>query len=192
MMNKLNVTSITEEEREQVEETTRGQSANKVWKGERTKWLHSSNFGRICKAGVRTDFDKMARSLTKISEFSSRPPDHGLKYELVAVKAYSTITGDEVKSCGIHVCQEVPYLAFSPDSLVDDFGIVEVKCPYTCKDSTVTPSTVPYLFINTSGTMSRKNDHNYYYQVQGNLLCTRRKWCDLVVWTRKDVKIMCM
>ncbi|XP_038063170.1 uncharacterized protein LOC119733878 [Patiria miniata] len=186
----LNVTNITENDLEQVEEATRGQSTNKFWKEERRKRLHASNFGRICKSGVRTDFEKMARSLTTISEFSSKPTDHGLKYESVAVEAYSSKTGNLVKSCGIHVCMEIPYLACSPDGLVDDDRIIEVKCPYTCKDSAVTPTSVPYLFMDSSGKMALKHSHNYYYQVQGNLLCTKRKWCDFVVWTTKDMKIM--
>ena len=186
----LNISSITESDLKQVERATRGQNNNKQWKEERRKRIHASNFGRICKSGDRTDFAKMARSLTDISEFSSKPTDHGLKYESVAVTAYCSKTGNVVQTCGIHVCPDIPYLACSPDGLVDSDGIVEVKCPYTCKNSEINATSVPYLFIDSSGKTALKPSHNYYFQVQGTLLCTKRKWCDFVVWTMKDMKIM--
>ena len=62
---------------------------------------------------------------------------------------------------------------------------MEVKCPYTARDMMMTPVTVPYLSM-TDGKLELKKNHPYYFQVQGNLLCTGREWCDFVVWTKRD------
>ena len=56
------VTKISEDQIKDIESSTVGQSQNPVWKSERCKRLKSSNFGRICKATDRTDFDKLANS----------------------------------------------------------------------------------------------------------------------------------
>ena len=189
-LDELDVITISEQKRAQTEEATRGQSSNKVWIREREKRLHASSYRKICKAGPRTDLNKMAQSLTNTETFTSKYTEHGKKYEFVAVKDYSTETGNKVESCGIHVCAQHPFLGCSPDGLVGKDGIIEVKCPYSCKDLEISPANVPYLKYNDRGEMALKENHNYYYQVQGNLICTGRQWCDFIVWTFKDVSIM--
>ena len=90
------------------------------------------------------------------------------------------------------------WLGCSPDDWVidpdvaDSSGIVEYKCPYTARDMT------PHEFCATNkgffctlqdGKLTLNRKHNYYYQVQGGLGITRRKWCDFVVWTPKGLSI---
>ena len=70
--------------------------------------------------------------------------------------------------CGICVCNNTPYLAASPDGLVNNHGIVEVKCPYTAKDDYITTDSVPYLEEDESGIYHLKKTHQYFYQVQGH------------------------
>lgn len=74
----------------------------------------------------------------------------------------------------------------SPDRLVDDNGLLEIKCPK--------PDThVSYL-------LSGKCPAKYYLQVQGQLMITGREWCDfmsyhpklpeLIVRVERDEKII--
>jgi hypothetical protein len=76
------------------EEKTRLQGVNlenfKEWANERTKRLHSSDFGRICKLTDRTDKDKYALSLTSVCRLRTVPIKHGLKFEKVAIEKYQT------------------------------------------------------------------------------------------------------
>ena len=44
-LHNMNVTLITEDQCDQAEYKTRGQSMSKAWRNERTKRVHSSNFG---------------------------------------------------------------------------------------------------------------------------------------------------
>ncbi|KAL4127392.1 hypothetical protein QTP88_011563 [Uroleucon formosanum] len=65
------------------------------------------------------------------------------------------------------------------DGLVGDQAIVEIKCPYTAKDSensidAVNNKLLSYYNITQENTLKLKNDHHYYYQVMGQLHITCR------------------
>ena len=65
-------------------------------------------------------------------------------------------------------------------------GVVEIKCPYTCKN--VSPLINPPSFLEVvNGAMKLKTSHPYYAQVQGQMGVTGRKWCDLSFFQKKDI-----
>ena len=85
----------------------------------------------------------------------------------------------------------MPFLAASPDRVINDAAIMEVKCPFTAKDKMISPTTVPYLKpVQGSDTLVLDTNHVYYYQVQGQLLCSGRGMCYFVVYTLVDMKII--
>ena len=94
-----------------------------------------------------------------------------------------------VRSSGIVVCRNAPYIACSPDGLVGNNGLVEVKCPYTARDQTVSPISVPYLHV-VDGRLALKTNLIYVYQIMGAIMCTGRWWCDLVVWSPRGHKVV--
>ena len=49
------------------------------------------------------------------------------------------------KRCGIFVSKTHPYLAASPDAIIDDDKLVEIKCPYIAKHYEISEDTVSYL-----------------------------------------------
>jgi len=67
--------------------------------------------------------------------------------------------------------------------------VLEIKCPFTALDSCINNSSVPYLVWGINGLDLRK-DHDYYYQIQGQMLCTDKQSCDFVVFTQIDFKII--
>ena len=60
----------------------------------------------------------------------------GRDNEKVAISRYEILKTVKVKSCGLIVNPKWPWLGCSPDGLVRDKA-VEVKCPYTWKDSNI-------------------------------------------------------
>ena len=46
--------------------------------------------------------------------------------------------------------------------------------------------TVPYLKTDANGNLHLDSKHNYYYQVQGQLLCTGKSRSYFVVYAKKD------
>ncbi|KAK3105393.1 hypothetical protein FSP39_024182 [Pinctada imbricata] len=124
-----NVTHICDAEIKRIETMTRGQNSNVAWRDERSKRLTSSMFGRISKCTDRTDKGKLAKSLTLISEFKTPATEHGHKYEPIAINRYMQDTKTDVKESGLVVCSQYPYLAASPDGVINDNELIEVKCP---------------------------------------------------------------
>ena len=79
-------------------------------------------------------------------------------------------------------------MAATPDRIVNDSTLVEVKCPYASKDRVINHNTVPYLKLSSSG-LTLDTNHDYYYQIQGQMLCSGRKECKLV-FTMKELKVV--
>lgn len=136
-----------------------------------------------------TNFEKLARDMLKTHEVRCAAVDHGNMYEKTALKKYEEISGHQSTECGLFVCKDYPFLSSSPDGLVDDDKVVEVKCPYAARNSIISSSSVKYLHETVSG-FELLTDHDYYYQVQGQMMCTDREVCDLIVFTFEDVKVL--
>lgn len=183
----INVTEICEKEAKIIEVRTQEQGNSKLWLEERLKRLCSSNFGRICKATERTDKKKLAETLTCPTDIKCAAILHGKQYEKEAVKKYEQDKNVSVKKCGMFVSKEKPYLAASPDGIIDSRHLVEVKCPYSSRNKEISPKTVPYLKYKDDE-VTLDPSHAYYYQVQGQLYCADREVCDFVVYTITDVK----
>ncbi|KAL5011953.1 hypothetical protein ScPMuIL_010504 [Solemya velum] len=99
------ITNITNDNIIAIEKATKGQSSNKVWATERCKRLHSSNFGRICKATDRTDFAKLAKSFTEHVKITAAPLIHGKQFEKTAISKFQQDRDVKVSACGIVVSQ---------------------------------------------------------------------------------------
>ena len=53
-------------------------------------------------------------------------------------------------------------LAGSPDRIVDDNTVLEIKCLYVYSEKSICPQTVPYL-INNDDTLTLDPNKNYNY-----------------------------
>ena len=130
-------------------------------------------------------------SITKPTRITTPSLQHGRRYESVAVEKVAQECKVNPKECGLFVCEEYPFLAASPDRIIDEDVIIEVKCPFASKDKPITPSTVPYLqSISDGDELVLDSKHIYYYQVQGQLLCSGRQKCLFVVYTLVDMKVI--
>ena len=182
----LRITEITETEISDIQSATIGQITNPVWKTEKQKRLTASNFGQICKLTERANASKIAKSYLAVKELHCAAVQHGRSYESVAVSKYEKQTGNKTQQCGLFVCKQYPYLGATPDRVVAENLLLEVKCPFSAKDSMISAQTVPYL-TDANGSLQLDTTHNYYYQVQGQLLCTGASAVDFVVYTLNDI-----
>ena len=133
--------------------------------------------------------DALAQDYTMPTKLKCQAIQHGQTYESEAVKLFEAATHRVVSNCGIFVQPEHPYLASSPDGIIDDKTLLEVKCPYTARDKDITPDNIPYL-NDDNGSLSLDKSHDYYFQIQGQLYCAGRTECDFVVFTKKEIKII--
>ncbi|XP_046557558.1 uncharacterized protein LOC124266795 [Haliotis rubra] len=167
-----NISEISDVDKSNIEILTRKQSKSEDWRTEHTKRISSSNFGKICLASDKTDFHKLARTMTEPFEDIQSPPlRHGRKYEKVAIKAFQKSSGCKTSPCGMFVSDVHPFLAASPDAILGDDTTVEVKCPFASKDRVISEITVPYLKVS-DGKLTLDTSRPYFFQVQGQLYCT--------------------
>ena len=101
----------------------------------------------------------------KASSFSSAAMEWGTEQEPNARAAYSARTGELVEEVGFIDHPTIALSGASPDGLVSE-GIVEFKCPNTATH-------LEYLLVG-------KPPEKYVTQMQWQMACTGRPWCDFV------------
>lgn len=112
----------------------------------------------------------------------------GVNHEETAVKLFEEATQHKVSSTGIWF-HTSGALGASPDGLVGDDAILEVKCPFKHRLSTEEEikQDVKYCF-DAEGNL--KKNHIYYHQIQGQLSILQRSVCYFIVWTTKIMIIL--
>ena len=90
--------------------------------------------------------------------------ERGNEQEDLARSSYEMETGNSVKQVGF--CEMNESVGASPDGLVGDDGLVEIKCPKAA-------NFVKLLY-------TKKIETKYLWQMQMQMLVTDRKWVDFV------------
>lgn len=110
----------------------------------------------------------------------------------MAREAFESLFNVKVLPAGLFVDKQFNFLAGSPDGLVGENQIIEIKCPHNSKDLTphqgVVANKIKYLNINDYGDLQLNKNHVYYYQVQGQLRVANKCSCYFIVWTPKGNK----
>lgn len=188
ILESLYLINVTLEDIENIERNTRMQSQNENWYQYRKNRLTASNFHTICHLRVE-NMPSFAKILLSKRSVSTRATIHGKINEKVALKQYYEKYALKVKECGLFINKEKPYLGASPDGLLGNETIVEVKCPYSTRYCSISPVTVPYLCLE-NGELQIKKTHPYYFQIQGQLFCTNREFSNLIIYTYKDLQVV--
>ena len=101
-----------------------------------------------------------------VQSFTNEAMLHGINTEPQARSYYEFVADAEVVEVGFIVHADFPYVGVSPDGLVGDKGMIEIKCPQ--------PKThIEYL-------AAKKLPAKYRWQVQGQLWVANREWADFV------------
>jgi len=138
----LRITEITEYDVKAVQVETIGQSTNIQWKNERKKRISASNFGCICKMTDRTNKQLFVKSFMVHKDIQAPAISHRKVYESIAVKTYEDHTDKKTQECGLFVSMQYPMLCATPDRIINENLILEVKCPFSAKDDIISPDTV--------------------------------------------------
>lgn len=97
--------------------------------------------------------------------FSNSAMEWGTETEPKARAAYSAKTGELVEEVGFIVHPKIYMAGASPDGLVGE-GQLEIKCPNTATH-------LEYI-------LTGKPPQKYVIQMQWQMACTGRPWCDFV------------
>jgi putative phage-type endonuclease len=102
----------------------------------------------------------------KADGFSSAAMKWGMDSEPLARAAYEAERGVLVEEIGFADHPEIPLTGASPDGLVGDDGLIEIKCPNTATH-------IEYLL---AGSVPAEHQPQMLWQME----CTGRQWCDFV------------
>lgn len=193
----LEALSITSEEAELIQIMTIGQRDNPLWMDARQWRITASNFGRVCNRNFRVMYPpSLMKILLGDYGYPSTAAIHwGCDHEEIALEAYQRKTGVEVDVCGIFLSAKYPFLGASPDGLLyvgnREFALVEVKCPYKHRNSSISDACkdTKFCLTITNSEPVLKRNHDYYFQVIGQLAITGAQYCDFIVWTLIDMHI---
>lgn len=152
---------------------------SKEWFKARIGKLTGSNIGAALGINPYKTPDDLIRQMVRDyhgaeKEFTGNiATEYGQLHEPLALMDYEMLTGNEVKECGFIVHPEFKWLGASPDGLVDEEGVIEIKCPYGLRNK----KGEDIIF------KSAKDQPHYYAQMQIEMACTERSWCDFFQWS---------
>ncbi len=98
--------------------------------------------------------------------FTSPAMAWGTEQEPMARASYEARTGELVEEVGLVLHPVIEQAGASPDGLVGPDGLIEIKCPNSA------------THIRTL--QSKKPAGHYVTQMQWQMACTQRAWCDFV------------
>lgn len=168
-----------------IADDTVDQNQSSLWHDERRKRITSSLFGRVFKARTESSLNTIANEIVFKKPIHTIAMSHGCRYESVALQLYIRQSSLDCVKSGLIVHPEFPFLGASPDALVGNEGLLEIKCPYKTRNLAIKNAHLGYL--DTNGNL--KKTHNYFFQIQGLLEITGRGWCDFMIYTHKDFSI---
>ena len=135
--------------------------------------------------------------MTKLSESIFSPVAincpavvHGNVHEQLALNKFEQMTSTKVRKCGLFVNPDFPYLAASPDGVIESKNeIVEIKCPFNGRNKKIQEGKDFSFLTVEDNKLTLKKTHNYYYQIQGQMACSQKYVCQFVVFTLVDIFI---
>jgi hypothetical protein len=197
--------AASEELLSNLEQSTRGQGVNPNWMKARRFLITASLMGDIVKR-QKAQLDAIVRRIMYSKPVVGvKSLAYGTRMEAKARREYARW---HMKKCGGIIVEDrglivkfgMPFLGASIDGLVkcDQCGdsIVEIKCPYGRKYEkwrSMSPAdcTKSSTFCCTmeQDTIRLKPEHNYAFQVQGQMAVCQLPWVDFVIWTKKGMSV---
>lgn len=178
---------LSEEECKKIEADTKEQRDSALWMHERRKRLTASFFGQICNKLPYTSCGNTIKDIL-YRHFDNSSMKYGRMHEKDAIESIKQSLNIQVNPSGLFINPNVPYLGATPDGLIDDDGIVEIKCPSSCSNLTpedaIKSKKIIFLkFDIKTNTIDINKRHKYFFQIQGQLQITNRSYCIFVLWT---------
>lgn len=116
------------------------------------------------RATYRAELVAQRLTNTMPESYTNAAMQHGTEFEPFARAAYEILRSEIVTEVGFIKHPVIDWTGASPDGLVGDDGLIEIKCPNTATH-------IDYLL---KGAVPAK----YQPQMLWQMACTGRKWCD--------------
>lgn len=183
-----------------IEKATRGQSDCIQWRNQRKGRITATRMKPVYTMVTSLDSDKkdvdpsnlikqivgytVAPTTRAMKHGKAQEPHAKLCYEKLQRKKHKSFT---VQESGLLVMQEFQFIGASPDLVVEcqchGKGLCEIKCPFKTRDRKPTSEYLPYLVSGAGEQDSLKRNHEYFFQVQGQMGVSGLMYCDLFIYT---------
>lgn len=185
-----------------VEKRTRGQSASRLWSLYRTGRVTASVLGAVCHTNLEKPAASLVNKICYPSKQVLRVPavEYGRRNERKALAKYKSLFKaaheDAIfKEAGLFIVKEHLFLAATPDLLVECSccgpAVVEVKCPWTVRDTSLADlykdPRGPVIEVDKAPVL--KESHDYFYQVQAQMLACNVPHADFVLWNEREITV---
>lgn len=147
-----------------------------LWKQLRLGHVTASNMADVMAKGKYGESEArrkykvrlVAERMTNQSQdsYSNAAMEWGIEQEQFAAMAYEVKTNTLLDKTGFWPHETIAWLGVSPDRLVGNDGLVEIKCPNTTTH-------IDYI-------LDDQVPAKYHKQIQCQLWVTGRQWCDFV------------
>ena len=164
--------TITVEQARLLEEKTRQQARSTIWFEQRAGRVTASKFKAACHTDSTQPSASLIKSISypKSNSFKSKSTDWGCAHEKTALEAYcsknkTNHTQFTVSCCGLIINPSHPHMGATPDGIVTceccGRGVLEIKCPFSCKDKSFVEATTNSRFFLTEddGVFTLKRNH---------------------------------
>ena len=185
--------SVTEDQVQYVVQQTVKQSKSKLWFSMRAGRVTASTFYAACHTRIEKPAMSVLRSICtpNAHRFSSAATEWGNTHESVA----QPVRGPS--HCPTHRrCVSLSGVRAVPQHCVPDVrrqpgwaspvhmlweGLVEIKCPYTLRESSDFGQLAWMCLVDDKYCLSR--NHRHFFQVQMQLFAANKSYCDFVAWS---------
>jgi len=159
----------------------------------RRNLITASNFGRIICLGNDTGCENFIKSMLYTSNIDSKAMEYGREHEQEARSELEKVLDVKIIKCGLFIDKNDYFLGATPDGLLGNDTLIELKCPFSAANITpeegIHQRKITLWKINKNKEIIGINtNHKYFYQVQGQLHITGRKFGIIAYWTNKGIK----
>ncbi len=153
------------------------------WFEKRKGRVTGSNIGAILGVNPYKNADDVLREMVRAYHGAEREftgnvaTEHGSFHEEGATAEFEMETGRKVEECGFFVHPEHDWLGASPDGLIGDSAVAEIKCPYGQRKK------------NPPAFKSVEDQEHYFAQMQIEMYCTGRFKCYFYQWAPRGTQL---
>jgi hypothetical protein len=179
---------LTNNERRDIERRTVLQSECAEWLERRRNLLTASVFGKVCKRRENTKFGPLVKRLLYSQSLANvKAVKYGKENESIALQQLSVQERIKIERCGLFIDDVYDFIGATPDGISDDDTIIEIKCPFSAAgisaDEAIVQKKIKFWKVDKDRNMVIDKNHDWYFQIQGQLHITKKDVCLFGVWT---------
>lgn len=183
-------------------ETADTDADSSLWKTTKHGLIISSDFGRICLARSPESFTTIVNDVLNNNSETVKQTQHDITFESKAIRAFEVSEDIVIQKCGLFIDEKHISLCAAPGGLVEHDAIIMIKCPLETYGKDVSQSVLKGECQFWKKERKRKGDtnipkvlgvnenHKWFYQIQGDLHVTQRKFCYFGMWTGEKTPLV--